>query len=103
MIRTGSVQLVPPVISEVVDLNLNGNPATTIPADGYIEYIFPEEITQIPLQTTEKENCVLVSLEFEFFQIYYCSLCFCLGIASGSRASSMHILIYVREQSTPNR
>ena len=69
MIRTGSVQLIPPHISEIVDLNLNGNPATTIPADGYIEYIFPEEITKIPLQTTAKENCVLVSIEFEFSKL----------------------------------
>ena len=77
VIRTGSVQLIPPHISEIVDLNLNGNPATTIPAEGYIEYIFPEEITKIPLQTTAKENCVLVSIEFEFFQTYHCCFCFC--------------------------
>jgi len=40
-ILTGTVQLVPPKISEVVDLYLSANIATKIPQDGSIEYIFP--------------------------------------------------------------
>ena len=58
-IRTGGVQLDPPHINEVVDLYLTADPATPIPVDGKMEYIFPEEQTAIPFETNE--GCVLVS------------------------------------------
>ena len=59
-IRTGSVELDPPRISEIVDLYLNANLATTIPKDGSIEYIFPLEVTEIPVDINNKV-CILVS------------------------------------------
>ena len=52
--------MTPPKIDEIVDLYLNMGPATTIPQDGYVEYIFPEQIKQVPFET--EEGCVLVSL-----------------------------------------
>ena len=57
-IRTGNVQLDPPQISEVVDLYLMAVPATTIPADGYIEYIFPLDLNEIAT-VTDDGSCVL--------------------------------------------
>ena len=58
-IRTGNVQLDPPKISEIVDLYLSANIATTIPKDGRFEYIFPKE-SKAPFQT--QEGCLLVSI-----------------------------------------
>lgn len=55
-ILTGTVQLVPPKISEVVDLYLSANIATKVPQDGSIEYIFPAE-SAVPFET--EEGCVL--------------------------------------------
>ena len=58
-IRTGNVQLDPPKISEVVDLYLSANIATTIPQLGHIEYIFPSG-SSVPFET--QDGCKLVSL-----------------------------------------
>lgn len=60
MIKTGNVQIDPSKIAEVVDLYLMASIATSIPADGSIEYIFPPEVTEQPYETVE--GCTFVSL-----------------------------------------
>ena len=58
-IKSGSVSLEPPTIQEVVDLSFICDPATIIPKNGSIQYIFPSELSQnIPESDTP---CTLVS------------------------------------------
>ena len=44
-IKSGSVSLEPPAIQEVVDLSFICDPATIIPKDGSVQYIFPSELS----------------------------------------------------------
>jgi hypothetical protein len=45
-IKSGSISLEPPTIQEVVDLSFICDPATVIPKNGSIQYIFPSELSQ---------------------------------------------------------